>query len=758
MAQARFRSTSRAVLVISACGLIFSAALLAPARPPARAFTSPAAAAASDSALARVGSLPADPASLLLLPDGTALAGGAQGQVWRSPDSGHIWRRVATLPGKVSRLAYQSGVIVARVHGRLERSRDDGRTWSPVRQPSLVPVVAGPWVSGDSVLALASPVGKRVATAPWPLLSSSDRGHTWRIIARIPARIGSSGATYLAGDHAFAPLAPGYWAALYRRGDCSAPATIALSTTGGRSWQTIAAPAQYERFDRAGAMAVTLSRLVLGGSFCPSTPGFGPGIFTRPLHQPGAPWTASAMPPGFHVSVTGAHGNARGQPPSEAEFSVSAMAFPQPSLGVAVGARRIAGSPVRDLVLTSRDGAGTWRALSLPNLPALNLLSCTGAGRCLLGATTSTAVLSYAPGASPSAGPGENLSAWVAGYLIRRHSSSSLVTSVPVILDTLDGGRTWRTQAPGKALPDAQLTAVSFISATDGWVLGVDEASDAAVLLVTTDRGALWRQEYSLPYRTTGIALTSLAFVNARDGWLAGVNEHTDAPVILASTDGGRTFTAQHPPAATGGLSDVYFVNRLDGWAVGAMILRTTDGGRTWSLEPLTRNGKALTVGLSAVSFVNPRDGWAVGSRITGPTATGIQTHPVILATTDGGRSWTVQNLPAAVATGTLAGVSFVNPRDGWAVGVNDHPPGALILATVNGGRTWVAQKAPRFSMLRAVKFISARTGWAVGDGGGILFTADAGRVWTVQRPPQGTANAFLGGVDARSAGEAGGP
>lgn len=108
-------------------------------------------------------------------------------------------------------------------------------------------------------------------------------------------------------------------------------------------------------------------------------------------------------------------------------------------------------------------------------------------------------MLSYTPGKRPSAGPGDHLRAWVAGYLVHPRSSSGFVTSVSVILDTLDSGGLWRTQAPGKALPDARVTAVSFISARDGWVLGVDEASDAAVLPVTTDGGRTFTAQPPAP-------------------------------------------------------------------------------------------------------------------------------------------------------------------------------------------------------------------------------------------------------------------
>lgn len=256
------------------------------------------------------------------------------------------------------------------------------------------------------------------------------------------------------------------------------------------------------------------------------------------------------MPPSFPVRLTGTVGNATGLPYPEAEFTITALAFPRPSLGIAVGSRNKTGSASRDPVLLSRDGGQSWSGESIPDLSGLNLLSCTAAAGCLIGASTSTAVLRYTTFSRPTAGPGrENVSAWVVGYLIHPQNTPGLVTSTPVILSTADGGQTWRTQGARTALPDAQLMTVSFVNARDGWVLGVNEAVAAAVVLATTDGGTTWRQEYSLPYRPTGIALSSLTFVNRRDG---------------------RAF--------------------------GATILRTVSGGRTWTVEPLPHISKTLKV------------------------------------------------------------------------------------------------------------------------------------------------------------------
>ena len=118
----------------------------------------------------------------------------------------------------------------------------------------------------------------------------------------------------------------------------------------------------------------------------------------------------------------------------------------------------------------------------------------------------------------------------------------------------------------------------------------------------------------------------------------------------------------------------------------------TALGARTPAVRSPARAGNPAT--LDSVSFVNSNDGWAVGEDNTGNSA-------LIIANKNGGATWTPQNTGAASGAGSTQGlnsVSFVDANDGWAVGgtvdnkgSND---GALILATTNGGATWTAQDA----------------------------------------------------------------
>src|SRR5438093_10280191 len=65
------------------------------------------------------------------------------------------------------------------------------------------------------------------------------------------------------------------------------------------------------------------------------------------------------------------------------------------------------------------------------------------------------------------------------------------------------------------------------------------------------------------------------------------------------------------------------------------------------------------------------------------------------------------------VLSSQLYSVYFINSTTGWAVGKR-----GVILATTDGGKTWIKQASGTSDNLSAVSFVNATTGWAVGDGG----------------------------------------
>jgi len=254
--------------------------------------------------------------------------------------------------------------------------------------------------------------------------------------------------------------------------------------------------------------------------------------------------------------------------------------------------------------------------------------------------------------------------------------------------------------------------------------------------------------------------------VDEQRGWAVG-----SKGALLATTDGGRTWAVRRAPAEDT-LRDVYFVNEQTGWLVcdrsiyllrtkeepRSYLLKTTDGGQTWSRVVVT--GADVDVSLTRVVFAGEERGWAFGEmgalyattdggasweRQVVPTkrlllggaffAAGqgwlVGASNTILHTPDGGLQWRAGESPASAPTRFNA-VYFTDERRGWAVGER-----GLVLATPNGGRSWLRQESNVRVDLSDVKFIDAMEGWAVGAEGTIIHTTDGGATWRPE--PSGT-------------------
>jgi photosystem II stability/assembly factor-like uncharacterized protein len=316
-----------------------------------------------------------------------------------------------------------------------------------------------------------------------------------------------------------------------------------------------------------------------------------------------------------------------------------------------------------------------------------------------------------------------------------------------VILATRDGGKTWDHSSRNGALH-----SVYFINSTTGWIAGA-----SGTILATTDGGRTWNRQPSLGLE--GLPdLYSIHFVDSKTGWTAGSGG------ILATVDGGKTWHQQERRTT---LTYVHFANSSLGTAVGGNeIYITIDGGNTWELQdrldvntklycsqgldatttwivgsnlgspeivklvPTEAQSPAGTLTehrlpqlpfhLVSVHFINPSTGWAVGEAGT------------ILATSDGGKTWTTQN---SRTDADFASVYFVNPKSGCAVGKRNLGGGdrAVIFATSDGGQTWNQRYVPGDPQaLSSVQFVDSTTGWAVGSGI-IITTTDGGQTWSEQ-------------------------
>ncbi|MCH7879709.1 MAG: hypothetical protein IH914_10405, partial [candidate division Zixibacteria bacterium] len=220
--------------------------------------------------------------------------------------------------------------------------------------------------------------------------------------------------------------------------------------------------------------------------------------------------------------------------------------------------------------------------------------------------------------------------------------------------------------------------------------------------------------------------IVSISFIDTNNGWaivdsIAESGEDFFAlSTIIHTTDGGATWVTQLRDTTVGIINVIQFVDADNGWVVGdeAKILRTTNGGNTWT--PVTNSGIADSSTNDALFFLDANIGW-ISSDDRGPN------RGVVLHTTDGGATWSTQN---SGLNSRIFGVHFIDGTTGWVAA-----DGGGIAHTTDGGMTWAAQSSSVtnnelndvFALPDGVNL------WAVGENGTILHTTDGGSVWEIQ-------------------------
>ena len=187
-------------------------------------------------------------------------------------------------------------------------------------------------------------------------------------------------------------------------------------------------------------------------------------------------------------------------------------------------------------------------------------------------------------------------------------------------------------------------------------------------------------------------------------------------------------------------LNDVFVVNENTFWAVGngmpenlgglgPFILKSTDGGSTWS-----QFGNNYWENLLAVHFTDYNNGWIVGGLAFGEP-------PIILRTENAGATWSEQNHPIT-DEGTFFDIYFVNATHGWIAGGHNGPSEVesrrYILSTTDGGNSWqevAFDFGPGLPFL-SLSFVDQNRGWAVGRdtedaaSDSYYYTTDGGANW----------------------------
>jgi photosystem II stability/assembly factor-like uncharacterized protein len=311
--------------------------------------------------------------------------------------------------------------------------------------------------------------------------------------------------------------------------------------------------------------------------------------------------------------------------------------------------------------------------------------------------------------------------------------SFGVSTAGQVILHTADGGATWDTQYEDAPPADStwsiyRLDGVYFSDTQTGWAVGrseyfrEDRPAHRGAILHTADGGKTWKQQGVELYQGVGEQTDrdreffAVRFLDNRQGWALAESRYPDHTVFLAhTTDAGEHWTwvdtGVEGPLGVGYesvMGKLDFTDAQHGWVAGGLglVLRSEDGGATWTKQELDCGYPNCSFALYALDILNGSQGAIAGQRYAG--------------TSNGGARWSMPDNPYHVDFFDVQLTGGQGPQ-GWMAG--NH---GVVLHTDDGGNSWNLVQAGLLDPLFGLHFIDAQHGWFVGDYGAIVRYAAA--------------------------------
>ena len=235
--------------------------------------------------------------------------------------------------------------------------------------------------------------------------------------------------------------------------------------------------------------------------------------------------------------------------------------------------------------------------------------------------------------------------------------------------------------------------------------------------------------------------IKSICFIDENKGWACGDD------IVIRTTDGGDTWSSS---TLTGENSYLYFMSEDLGWITSSQgrIYHTTNGGDNWTTQSTgtmarmtnlyfkdQNNGIAVGWGETVRKTTNGGVTWTntfdstgfldffASQMINDNTYYIAGTNGTLYRTGNGGNSWDLIQLPVS---NPFFSIKFLNPTTGWIFGCC-----GMYFRTTDGGNNWTSQVdlTEGFNIYSS-SFVNDTLGWVCADAGYIMRTHDAGTTW----------------------------
>ncbi|UCH64704.1 MAG: T9SS type A sorting domain-containing protein [Ignavibacterium sp.] len=264
---------------------------------------------------------------------------------------------------------------------------------------------------------------------------------------------------------------------------------------------------------------------------------------------------------------------------------------------------------------------------------------------------------------------------------------------------------------------DNNLNSVHFVDSLYGWAVG-----DSGIIIHTSNGGVDWDFQNS----STLNQIVEVFFLNKNLGWAASwnVSAWPFGTLVLKTTNGGQTWS--HEPYAEDNifLQCILFTDSMNGWMGGKphALIKTADGGVTWEQADIDTSLLAFFP-VSNIHFYNSQYGYACGGA--------FEFAGVIWNTTNGGDSWSAIDVSFAPAD-PVAEIHVFDSLNVIGIGGDFELFGVGTIRTTDGGNFWEYEEHGIPGVGTDLDFRTDYEAWApVPSGESLVYSLDSGLSWT---------------------------